>query len=81
MNKNWTFKILSTHYLFLEPYRLYGEGNYALTSVKEIDGTEDFFVFAETNQLCQNKESYQDCLMTDYMRQGLELCNCTPEKL
>ena len=63
-----------------DPYRGYGAGDYALTDVKKMEGTEDFIELAETIQppLCQNRERFHDCVMSGYLERGLQLCNCTP---
>jgi hypothetical protein len=45
---------------------LEGEGNYALTSVKEIDGTEAFLALDDDIKLCQNKELLADCSSREF---------------
>ena len=62
-----------------DPYRGYGAGDYALTDVKKIEGTEDFVELAETSQPPQcNMTRFHDCVMSGYLETGLQLCNCTP---
>ena len=41
---------------------LYGEGDYALSAVKVVDGTDGYVKLAEERGLCQDQESYQDCI-------------------
>ena len=64
-----------------EPLILYGEGNYALTAIKEIDATEGFLNLGEEIIDCQNIETYLECQTRDYMQMGLEECKCTPYEL
>ena len=66
--------------IFSAPLVLYGEGSYSLSSVKVIDGTDDYIYMAEKGGQCQDKESYQACLSREYLRQGLDQCSCTPYK-
>ena len=61
-----------------EPLVLEGEGNYALTSVKEIDGTEAFLALDDDIKLCQNEETLADCSTNDLMKTRLDLCKCVP---
>ena len=64
-----------------EPLSLFGEGNYALTDVKEIVGTEAFLSLDEGIKLCQDFETYQDCMTKEYIKNGVEKCSCTPYEL
>ena len=65
----------------IEPLILLGEGNYALTAIKEIDTTEAFLNLDEEIKNCQNVETYQKCQVREYINMGLEKCNCTPYEL
>ena len=60
---------------------MFGEGAYSLSSVMEIEGTEEYVHIAENTGQCQNKESEEQCLSREYLFQGLEECSCTPYKL
>ena len=64
-----------------EPLIRFGEGNYALTDVKEIDTTDAFLKLGEEIRDCQNVETYQECQTKYYIKMGLEKCNCTPYQL
>jgi hypothetical protein len=64
-----------------EPLILFGEGNYALTAVKEIDGTEEFLGLDEEIKRCQDRESFQECQAREYIKNGLEKCKCTPYEM
>ena len=59
------------------PLILFGEGNYALTDVKEIDVTEEYLGLDENIKHCQNRETFQQCQAREYIRNGLEKCKCT----
>ena len=65
----------------LEPLLLFGEGTYALTSVKEMTGTDSFLELDEKIKLCQTRETVEDCLAKDFLKKGLEKCKCTPFRL
>ena len=64
-----------------EPLILFGEGNYALTAVKEIDGTEEFLRLDEGIKHCQNRETFQECQAKEYIKDGLVKCKCTPYEM
>ena len=70
---------LENSYCTSEPLILYGKGDYALTAVQEIDVTEDFLNLNKqgTHHDCQNVETYQECQSKEYIKMGLEKCNCT----
>ena len=57
---------------------LYGEGDYALSAVKVVDGTDGYVKLAEERGLCQDQESYQECWKRTLLQQGLDTCKCTP---
>ena len=61
-----------------EPLSLSGEGNYALTAVKEIAVTEAFLGLDEKDKKCQSEETPEDCWMKNYLKEGLNNCKCTP---
>ena len=61
-----------------EPHSLSGEGDYALTAVKEIDVTEAFLGMDEKTKLCQSEETLEDCWMKNYFKEGSEKCKCKP---
>ena len=67
--------------LFPAPHKVYGPGKYILTSIMEIDGTQKYVEIAEKAQQCQNKETKENCLARNYLKQGLEQCSCVPYML
>jgi hypothetical protein len=60
---------------------LFGEGNYVLTEVTEIDGTEAFMQLDEGIRHCQNKETFQECQAQGHKTNGQAACQCTPYKI
>ena len=60
---------------------MFGGGSYALSAVKEIDGTNSYLKLATKRELCQNKEAVEDCLTNDYIKNSFEKCQCTPYSL
>ena len=64
-----------------EPLKLYGEGNYALTSVKEVRVTDSFLSMSAERRNCQNEERYEDCATADYLKRVKKICSCIPENL
>ena len=64
-----------------EPLILSGEGDYALTDVKEVVVTKAFLNFDEETKECQNIETYEECQAKEYVMIGHQMCNCTPYAL
>ena len=60
---------------------MFGGGSYTLSSVMEIEGTEEYLKRAEKSRDCQNKEAQEECLAREYSDQGLRQCSCVPYKL
>ena len=73
--------ILDNFQILLEPLKLYGEGNYALTSVKEVKVTKSFLLLSEETRNCQNRELYEDCLTREFGREAMKICSCVPDHL
>ena len=57
---------------------MYGEGNYALTDIKEIQVTEEFLGLGQEVTSCQTKEFRADCVSRRYQEQVLASCHCAP---
>ena len=60
---------------------LYGEGQYALSNVKQIDATEAFLSLDEKTRGCQNEVTLEDCWMKIYLKDGMDRCKCIPYSL
>ena len=61
--------------------KLFGEGNYALSAIKEVDVTDAFLGLDEEDKLCQNVETFLECQANEFIKIGLEKCNCTPYEI
>ena len=66
---------------FQEPLRLYGEGDYGLTVVKEMNGTVEFKNLDVETRDCELMESFLDCQARHYLLDGLAQCKCVPYAL
>ena len=62
------------------PLTVYGRGSYALSSVKEVTGTEEYLKKAERGGQCQNKETILECRERQF-QQGVTQCGCVPFNL
>ena len=68
-------------FYFEEPLRLFGKGDYALTDVKKMTGTEGFFNLDVQIRNCQTKESLLECQAEKYLDTGKKKCKCVPHQL
>lgn len=64
--------------LISAPIKLYGEGNYALTDVKEIKVTDDFLDLDIETRKCQHKEAFEDCTTRQHLYEVQMKCHCVP---
>ena len=67
--------------MILDPVVLYGEGQFNLHSMKEINVTDSFMGLDKNTRKCQNIETYDDCktrLHIEYLKQE---CKCLPLSL
>ena len=60
---------------------MFGEGDYALTAVKQIEATEAFMLLDEDDRKCQGEESLQECEAKEYIEMGKARCECIPYHL
>ena len=67
--------------MYLAPLKLYGGGEYTLSVVSKIEGTEEYLKSAEKDGKCQNGETQENCQAREYLTQGLEQCSCVPYRL
>jgi hypothetical protein len=63
---------------FKVPVILYGEGQYVMSDVKQVDATEAFLGLAENSRGCQNEITLEDCWMKKYLKDGIDKCKCFP---
>ena len=73
--------ILIVYSFFLAPLILSGEGNYALSVIKEVEVTDDFLGLKLPTRKCQNDEKYEDCTTRKYLKKIQKHCNCVPYQL
>ena len=64
--------------LFLEPLKLYGEGEYNLNVVKEIRVTDSFLGLDKNDRGCQIDQSFENCTTNALVENILEHCGCLP---
>ena len=58
------------------PVKLYGEGSYAITDVKEVKATDAFLSLDVNTKHCQTKESLDECTSRIYLNKMKEQCQC-----
>ena len=74
-------KATKTLFVLLEPLTFDGEGNYALSNVKEFAVTSGFINLGEEVTECQDQESFEECTTRKYLQLAREECSCTPFSL
>ena len=65
----------------LAPLKLYGEGAYAISDVKEVKATKAFLGLDAQTKRCQTKESNEDCSSRIYIKMIKKQCQCIPFNL
>ena len=60
---------------------MYGGGNYKLSAVKEIKGTDVFLNMNDDKKGCQNKETLEECTTMQGVKKIIDQCGCIPYKL
>ena len=68
----------STQIIFLEPLKLYGEGEYNLNAVKQIRVTSDYLSLEKNVIKCQTEESFENCTTQHHIDHLLDQCHCLP---
>ena len=63
------------------PIVLEGEGDYALSSVKDIRVTEEFAGLGGEITHCQTGEFRADCVSRKHRDQVLQSCQCSPANI
>ena len=61
--------------------RLYGEGDYALANVKQIEVTKGFLSLPDEVKKCQSTENVLECESNAYLDSGKKKCGCVPHHL
>ena len=62
----------------IEPLIVHGDGNYPLSSVKEIKVTDTFLGLEQRFRKCQTKESLGECTSALLLNKSIEMCGCVP---
>ena len=62
----------------IEPLTVHGDGNYPLSSVKEIKVTDTFLGLEQRFKKCQTKESLGECTSALLLNKSIEMCGCVP---
>ena len=60
---------------------MYGGGNYKLSAVKEVKGTDIFLNMNDEKKGCQNKETLEECTSKQGLTKIIDQCGCIPFKL
>ena len=71
--------VASIHIGTLARYTGYGPGDYALTVIKQITGTENFLAWPEDKRKCA-LEKYEKCQMKGFLEKSMK-CGCSPFQL
>ena len=69
----------SIHIGTLTPYTGYGPGDYELTAIKQMTGTENFLAWPEEKRKC-SLEKYEKCQMKGFLEESMA-CGCSPFQL
>ena len=63
---------------FLEPLKLFGEGQYNLNVVKEMEGTDSFLTIDPDVRKCQSTVDYEECTTKHIHDKLKNQCMCLP---
>ena len=77
--KNSNKNLANIHISTLAQFTGYGPGDYALTDIKEMTGTEKFLDWPEEKRKC-SLEKYEKCQMRTFLEESMR-CGCSPFKL
>ena len=58
---------------------VYGPGDYSLTSIKQMTGTDNFLAWPQERRKC-TLETYEKCQMRDFLEKSVK-CSCSPFQL
>ena len=67
--------------LIPDPLTVYGEGNYGLSSIKEIRVTGDFLGLDQDTINCQTETTINNCTTEAYLSALQAHCSCLPLSL
>ena len=75
-DKSNTENMASIYIGTLAPYHSYGPGDYEMTGIKKIEGTENFLAWPHHRRGC-TVEKYEKCQMREFLEKTVE-CGCSP---
>ena len=64
--------------MYVDPVRLFGEGQFNLNNMKEISVTDSFLGLDRETRNCQNTETYNNCRTRLYVENLRRECGCLP---
>ena len=77
LGKSFSLKC-EVFFLFVEPLKLYGEGDYNLNVVKEVKVTESFLGLDADVKGCNMEETFENCTTKIYIETVKQKCGCLP---
>ena len=63
------------------PLKLFGEGNYAITDIKEVKVTEEFLGLDTATRGCHRNSELKHCETNTYIEKAKRHCHCIPSYL
>ena len=63
---------------YLVPIRMHGEGSYQLTSVKDVQVTQEFLSLNIKDRKCQHDTTLDGCRTKMYLAKMRNICHCFP---
>ena len=63
------------------PLKLFGEGNYAITDIKEVKVTEEFLGLDTATRGCHRNSELEHCETKTYIEKAKRHCHCIPSHL
>ena len=59
------------------PLKLFGEGNFAITDIKEVKVTEDFLSLDEATRRCRQNSDMEQCHTNTFIEKANAQCSCS----
>ena len=63
---------------YVEPLKIYGEGDYNLNVVKEVKVTESFLGLSSDVKGCNMEKTFENCTTKIYIETVKQNCGCLP---
>jgi hypothetical protein len=68
------------HIHTISPFDAYGEGNFRMTALKKMTGTDKFLKLTKEEKKCQN-EMFEECKVLSFINSIEQNCGCVPWSL